>query len=84
MFNLHTFLEKFKNLKDPKEDKTILSTIIFEVARVKVLESEMSVQKGTVFIQSSPLYKNRIFLMKGEIIKRVNLEAPELGVIDIV
>lgn len=84
MFNLHSFLEKFKDLKDPKEEKTLLSNIIFDRAGVKVKEGEITVQKGTVFIQASSLYKTRIFLTKQEILSRIAEELPHLNIREII
>ncbi len=84
MFNLSSYLEKFKNLKNPKENKTIIRQIIQEVSGVEVIEEEITIQKATVYIQSGFLSKNRIFLTKESIIEKINTLLPDLLIRDII
>jgi hypothetical protein len=84
MFNLSSYLEKFKKLKDPKEDKIIICRIMSETAGVEVGENEIKIQNGTLFIQGSLLSKNRVFLQKEELIKKINESLPDLRVKEII
>jgi len=83
-FNITSFLEKFKQLKDPRENKTIISRIIQETTQVFIPETEISIQKDVVYLQASPLYKNRVFLMKEDILKKINEAIVDLSVKEII
>jgi hypothetical protein len=84
MINLSSYLEKFKNLKDPKEDKIIICRLISETAGVEVKEKEIKIQNKTLFIQGSMLSKNRIFLQKEAVLKKINESLPDLQVKEII
>lgn len=83
MFNLSTYLEKFKNLKDPKENKTIITHIILESTGVTIKEEDITIQKSNIYIQNSSLAKNRIFLNKENIIKKINERIENLNIQEI-
>ena len=72
MFNLSSYLEKFKKLKDPKENKAIICRAIFEISGVEIKEEHLTLQKETVFIKADSLSKSRIFLCKEKIIECAN------------
>ena len=84
MFNLSSYLEKFKNLKDPKEDKVVIANILSEEVGVNILVSEITIQKGTIFISGSALLKSRVFMKKEEIVKRINETCPNLFIKEII
>jgi len=71
-FNLSTYLEKFKNLKDPKDDKTLISKAIQEVADIIIKEEDITLERETLFVRGNSLTKNRIFLMKDAILLKSN------------
>lgn len=83
MFNLSSYLEKFKNLKDPKENKTIISEVILGVTSVSVAPKNISIQRGTVFVEAGALQKNLIFLNKEEILKKISESLPDLHIKEI-
>lgn len=79
-FNISFFLEKFKNIKDPNEDKAYISKIILEVAGVTVIEDSIQIKNKIVYIQTNSLYKSRIFIKKEEILKTINDKHPKLEI----
>lgn len=84
MFNLSSYLEKFKNLKDPKENKNVMVRIMADVADVSITEKDLSIQKGTVYIISTAFIKSRIFIKKEEILKKIQEELPNLRIKEII
>jgi hypothetical protein len=84
MFNLSSFLEKFKQLKDPKDDKVIISRIISEVIGVTLSDECIEIKKETLYVQGSALYKNRIFINKENILQKIQTSLPHLFLKDII
>lgn len=82
-FNISSFLEKFKNIKDPHEDKAHISKILLDVAGVTILENNITIKNGVIHIQASSLYKSRIFIKKEEILKVISVNHPELEIKEI-
>lgn len=83
LFNLSSLLERFKKLKDPRENKILISNIISEGVGVKIEEKDISIQKNVLYISGSSLLKNRIFLKKAHIIEKIHETIPELKIQDI-
>lgn len=84
MFNLSSLLEKFKYLKDPKENKTIVIRIVSEIAGVTIIEREISMQKNTIYLGASALAKSRIFMNKESILQKITEELPDLYIKEII
>jgi hypothetical protein len=82
-FNISSFLEKFKNIKDPHEDKAHISKILLDVAGVTILENNITIKNGVIHIQASSLYKSRIFIKKEKILKVISVNHPELEIKEI-
>ena len=80
---LSSFLEKFKNLKDPKQDRVDLSDIISSLVGEEINESLINEKNGIIFLQISPMLKTQIFLNKQKIIEILNKEKPNLHIKDI-
>jgi hypothetical protein len=83
-FNLSSYLEKFNNLKNPRENKTIISDILRSIAGIEMKEEYISIQKNKVFLQGSSLLKNRVFMMKEEILGEIQKQITDLKIEDIV
>lgn len=84
MFNLSSYLEKFKNLKDPKENKTIIARILFETTQVSIGESEITIKGETLYLQSSALSKSRVFTQKEQVIRKINEAIPDLHIREVI
>lgn len=82
-FNLSSYLEKFKELKDPKDDKVIISQAIFEVTGMSVSRDDIVLRKNELFFGGSSLVKSRIFMMKGNILAKLEEVLPELKITEI-
>lgn len=71
MDHLLKFLEKFKNIRDPKEDRKIIAQIINEIAHINVSPDDIEVQGYKVTIKVHPLLKTQIKLNEGQIKKEL-------------
>ncbi len=80
---LSSFLEKFKNLKDPKQDRVDIACIISSVIGEEISESLVNEKNGVVFLQISPMLKTQIFMNKEKILEILNTEKPKLNIKDI-
>ncbi len=80
---LSSFLERFKNLKDPKQDRINLSNIISSLIGEEINESCINEKNGIIFLQISPMIKTQVFLNKQKIIEILNKEKPNLHIKDI-
>ncbi|MEI8338132.1 MAG: hypothetical protein WCF92_03230 [bacterium] len=80
---ISSFLEKFKNLKDPKQDRTDIASIISGVIGEEINESLVNEKNGIIFLQISPMLKTQIFMNKEKIIQILNSEKPKLNIKDI-
>lgn len=80
MFNLPSLLEKFSQLKDPKETKNIITKIISEEIGIDIPISEILIQKDSIVIHSGSVIKNQIFLKKDLIVLKLGEQLPELGI----
>ena len=61
----------------------IIVRIIGEEVGVSISEKDITIQKGKIFIQVSALYKNRVFISKEAILKKINEALPELYIKEI-
>jgi len=80
MFNIPSLLEKFSQLKDPKDTKSLISKILFEEIGVDIPISEIQISKDSIILQSGSVLKNQVFLKKNILLIRINKELPELGI----
>lgn len=71
MFNLSTFLERFKDLKDPKEDKSLISQVIFEETGVTLLNENISLSRGVIKLNVGSVVKSAIFMKKEPILIKI-------------
>lgn len=71
MFNLSTFLERFKDLKDPKEDKGLISQVIFEETGVTLSNENISLSRGVIKLNVGSVVKSAIFMKKEPILIKI-------------
>lgn len=83
MFNLSNYLDKFKNIKDPKEDKSVIASIILESANVTISEPDISLEKNVIHIRGNSVSKSRIYMKKEEILAKIGELLPDLKITDI-
>lgn len=71
---LSSFLEKFKNLKNPKEDREKIATIISKKLGVTVIEDMIRLKKDTLSISADNYIKTEIFLKKEPLLEALQKE----------
>lgn len=69
--NLSSLLEKFKNIKNPKEDRINIAKIICDSSGIKINESQISVTKNILSIKTNNYIKTEIFLKKEKILEEL-------------
>lgn len=71
MFNISTYLEKFKKI-EPEGDSAKRATekAIFETLGVKVERKDMSVRNNTLHISAPAALRNEIFMNKRGILQK--------------
>ena len=82
-FNINSFLSRFKNLRNPSEDKTNILLVINTELNTSLTEKEIAISKGVIRINTSSLIKNLIFLKKPNLINLIQEKFPELQIVDI-
>jgi len=69
---LSPFLEKFKNIKVPKEAIVDdLIDVILDVVGIKLEKENITVNKPVVYIKAIPVIKNEIFFKKQKILEEM-------------
>jgi len=77
MFNLSSYLEKFKNLKNTNPEKEIIRQVLLEETNIVLSEEEVIVSVEGIKIKGSSLQKNIIFLKKETLLKKIKELLPE-------
>lgn len=72
MDHLKKFLEKFSKIRDPKEDRLIISKILSDIANINVSPDSFEVTSGFVRINTHPLVKTQIKLNWEQIKKELD------------
>jgi len=73
MFNISSYLEKFKRMEPPGDSvKIVAQDVIFEVVGVKIEKNEMSVKDGVLFLSVPSAVKNEVYMSKRGILEKVN------------
>ncbi len=81
---LSPFLEKFKNLKVPKEALLDdLIEIIFRTTDIRLEKENISVNKPIVFIKADPAVKGEIFFKKDQILREIEKQFYSKSIKDI-
>lgn len=83
MFNISSYLEKFKNLKDPKKDIQEISFIIGSILGFEIPDNSVRLQNNIIFFKGDNSYKTEIFLKKEIILENINQKLPKLFIKDI-
>ncbi|MEK7558647.1 MAG: hypothetical protein AAB507_02360 [Patescibacteria group bacterium] len=71
--HIKIFLNKFLELKNKNTFlKKILINIIYNKINVSIQENQIEISGKSVFIKTTPLIKNELFIKKEKIIKEFN------------
>lgn len=84
MFNISSFLEKFKSigLSETLLKENLIETI-GSMAGVVVTRKDITLKNGTAFIQTTAVAKNRIFIKKSAILAKIQAGNGEDKLVDI-
>lgn len=78
---LSALLEKFKNLKDPKEERVRIAGIISRELGFEISEDQISLKNGVLSINADNYLKSEIFMQKEgllEALKNENFSISEI------
>ncbi len=79
--HLANLLAKFKNLRDPKEERVKIAEVISKELGFDITESQISLTKGSLSIKADNYLKTEIFMRKDsllEVLKKENLPIFEI------
>ncbi len=83
MFNIDKYLEKFsKSFKDAEKHKTKIIEIIEKNTQLYIPPKYLEIRENIIYIQESPVVKNKLFIYKDKILEEISKETP-LKIIDI-
>ncbi len=73
MFNISSYLEKFKRIEPPGDTvKEATQKIIFEVVGMKIEKNEMAVRDGVLFLSVPSTLKNEVYMNKRAILEKTS------------
>ncbi len=73
MFNIEDFLIKFKNIKPPNDTtRGYVSDVIFDTLNIKIEKVNIKINNNSIYIKTSHIIKNEIFLNKQKILNELN------------
>lgn len=77
MKNLSSFLEKFKSfLLSDKNQKNAISNVIFNIVGVILDHKNIDIKNNKIYIKTSPIIKNQIFMSKTKILSELKTINP--------
>ncbi|MES2060088.1 MAG: hypothetical protein V4438_03595 [Patescibacteria group bacterium] len=71
-FSINSFFEKYKHLKNPKDDKIRIAIIISDVLGIEIGEELVEIKKDTLSIKADSYLKTEIFMRKDKILEALN------------
>ncbi len=73
MFNISKYLEKFKKNVDKGSflNESIVN-IIKKHTEIDILKEDIDIKSNIIYIKISPLYKNKIFIYKENVLEEIN------------
>jgi len=72
MFNIDSFLNKFKNLTPPDgEIREKVSEIIKNEINIEIDKKYISIKNGSIYIKTKPIIKNEIFIKKKKLLEEL-------------
>lgn len=72
MFNIGSYLEKFKRIEPPGDTvKNAAEMVFLEVVGVKIEKSEMTVKNGIIFLTVPAVVKNEVYMNKKRVIEKI-------------
>ncbi len=72
--HLAYLLEKFKNLRNPKEERVKIASVITEKLGFEISEDQVSLKRGTLLINADNYLKSEIFMQKDTLLEALKKE----------
>lgn len=76
-FNISSFLDKYKGLRDPKEERVKVANIISKEIGFDIDQSVLNIKKGVLFFKTDSYLKSEVFILKEKLLdelKKAGLE----------
>lgn len=83
MKNIGDFLSKFKIIRNPKQNREVITHIIKEVTSIELDDSCVQIKNKIVFIHAHPAIKSAIFIKKDKIISLIKEKLPDIQVVNL-
>jgi len=79
MFNINSFLERFKKITPPEYDvRKNISDIVKNKINIEVPINHIVFRNNIIYIKTKPIYKNEIFLKKELILNDFKNKLPNI------
>jgi hypothetical protein len=72
MLNLSSLLEKFKHLKNPREEKEKITSIISECLGFDIEIDSLELKNNIIYLNVSGLIKTELYMKKEQILSNLN------------
>ncbi len=83
MQNLSNFLNKFRKLKNPIEERVLIAKIVSDILGVSVSDEFVLVKNSTLYIKQVGKIKSEIFMKKNLILEELKKQLPKLNIQEI-
>jgi len=84
MFEIKDLLKVFKNIKDPREAKiTIASVLNAEIGSDLVKVDNIKIEKHIIWLKIHPAIRQKLFFKKNEILETIKKHLPDEVLVDI-
>ena len=83
MFNVSSFLDKFKKIKDPREDLLSIVFILNESLGIDISPSNVTFRGNIVSVKENGALKSALYLHKEKIMRNFREKIPHLRIDDI-
>jgi len=83
MESISQFLEKFKKIKNPLEQKQAVARIMTEITTFEVSVEDFVIKSGTIFLQTNAYLRNEVYQKKHLILAKLKEDLKGLVIKDI-
>ncbi len=80
MDSLKFFLEKFKNLQNPKQQREEIAVFLSNFFNLSINEKDITLKKGCITISNSVLPKTELLFKSEILLQEIKKKFPKLGI----
>lgn len=77
MKTLADLLQKFKALRDPAEDKTIIAGVIKSLCGIDIPHNALTLKDNKIYIKTHPALRNVLYIKKKDLLIRIQESLPD-------